>query len=108
MFSDFRPERDRIEAEQKAAIERNDLLIAARAEMYARAAVVADQYIDGGGVDELCAVDYRAARERFDEAARVAKDGDTERLQNATIHFLRHVHPSRLKLIPGWQIGADS
>lgn len=107
MFSDFHPERDRIEAEQKAAVERNDLLIAARAEMYARAAVVADQYLDGG-VDELCAVDYRAARERFDEAARLVKDGDTERQANATIHFLRHVHPSRLKLIPGGQIGADS
>lgn len=87
MFTDFRPERTLREVrdhlvEQQAHV---DFL---KSEMYARALIVADQ--DAlGRVDELARVDYLAARERWEIAAR---DLATERSNAITNNTLALIH----------------
>lgn len=59
-----------------------------RSEMYARAAIVADQDAVGR-VDELARADYLAARERFEEAAKTLTDDRAEAVKNNSLLLMR-------------------
>ena len=102
MFHDFKPKSSpRRLRSVPAAEQRQATVDGLRSEMYARAAVLADQFCDGRGVDELVKVDYLAARERFDEAARELRTDRTDAIEANTIALLSQVHPSRLQLARG-------
>jgi len=99
MFNDFQPERslrrvrERIDGQQAHV----DFL---KSEMYARALIVADQDATGR-VDELCRVDYMAARERWEVAARDLADERTQAIANNTLALIHEIaeKPRHLEVV---------
>lgn len=101
-------------AEHEADLRRrSDLVDALLSEKLHHAVIVADQDA-AGGVDELTRADYLAARERWEVATRDFEVAQTEAAVDRSLETVRaelasrRAHPSRFKLIPGGQIGADS
>lgn len=101
MFNDFRPQPERTLSEVRDDLTKQQAHVdALLAEMHHHALIVADQHTMGG-VDELSAVDYTAARERWEKAIRDMGDARMAARAENAIRLLRQVDPSRLTLLQG-------